>query len=68
MRKGRVMKLLVKEPFRDAVDHVTIHQPGEILDIDDGARINDMKKRGLCEDYKDNSPEAESQGTRKKKP
>ena len=46
------MKLIVKNTFRDKTDHVTVYEPGTILDVKDKERGADLVKRGLCAEYK----------------
>lgn len=46
------MKLTVKKTFRDKTDHVTVYEPGTILDVKDKERAADLVKRGLCAEYK----------------
>ncbi len=46
------MKLIVKNVFRDKTDHVTVYEPGTILDVKDKERGADLVKRGLCAEYK----------------
>ena len=46
------MKLIVKNTFRDKTDHVTIYEPGSILEVKDKERAADLVKRGLCAEYK----------------
>ena len=46
------MKLTVKTTFRDKTDHVTVYEPGTILDVKDKERAADLVKRGLCAEYK----------------
>ena len=45
------MKLTVKNIFRDKTDHVTVYEPGTILDVKDKERAADLVKRGLCAEY-----------------
>lgn len=46
------MKLIVKNVFRDKTDHVTVYEPGTILEVKDKERAADLVKRGLCAEYK----------------
>lgn len=46
------MKQIVKNTFRDKDDHVTVYEPGTILDVKDKERAADLVKRGLCAEYK----------------
>ena len=46
------MKLIVKNTFRDKTDHVTVYEPGTILEVKDNERANDLVKRKLCAEYK----------------
>ena len=46
------MKLIVKNTFRDKTDHVTVYEPGTILEVKDKERAGDLVKRGLCAEYK----------------
>ena len=46
------MKLIVKNTFRDKTDHVTVYEPGSILEVKDKERASDLVKRGLCAEYK----------------
>ena len=46
------MKLNVKNTFRDKTDHVTVYEPGTILEVQDKERAVDLVKRGLCAEYK----------------
>ncbi len=46
------MRLIVKNVFRDKEDHVTVYEPGTILDVNDEKRAADLVKRGLCSEYK----------------
>ena len=45
------MRLIVKNTFRDKEDHVTVYEPGTILDVNDVKRAADLVKRGLCAEY-----------------
>lgn len=45
------MKLTVRKTFRDKTDHVTLYEPGTILDVKDKERASDLIKRGLCAVY-----------------
>lgn len=45
------MKLIVKNVFRDKEDHVTVYEPGTILEVNNSERASDLVKRGLCEEY-----------------
>ena len=47
------MKLTVKNIFRDKTDHVTVYEPGAILEVKDKERAADLIKRGLCAQCKD---------------
>lgn len=60
------MKLLVKVAFRDGLDHVTIHRPGDILDVDDAIRIRLLKASGLCTVYKGKSSSVDPSKSRNK--
>lgn len=51
------MKLKVKNTFRDKLDHVTVYEPGHILDVNDKERATDLVNRGLCEVYKETETE-----------
>ena len=46
------MKLVVKNIFRDKNDHVTVYEPGTILEVKDKDRAADLVRRGLCTEYK----------------
>ena len=46
------MKLIVKKRFRDKLDHVTVYDPGTILEVKDKERCSDLVERGLCAEYK----------------
>ena len=46
------MKLTVKSIFRDKNDHVTVYEPGTILEVKDKERAADLIERGLCAEYK----------------
>ena len=46
------MKQIVKKTFRDKEDHVTVYEPGTILDVKDKERAADLVNRGLCAEYK----------------
>lgn len=46
------MKLIVKTQFRDKTDHVTVYEPGSILEVKDTERCADLVERGLCAEYK----------------
>lgn len=46
------MKLTVKKTFRDKTDHVTVYEPGTILDVKDKERAANLVERGLCAEYK----------------
>ena len=50
------MKLIVKNVFRDKEDHVTVYEPGTVLDVNDKKRASDLVKRGLCAEYKGDEP------------
>lgn len=41
-------KLKVLKPFRDKVDKKTWYKPGQVINITDEERSNDLVKRGLC--------------------
>lgn len=56
------MKLIVKNVFRDKTDHVTVYEPGTILDVKDKERAADLVKRGLCAEYKGKNPAAVTLG------
>ena len=56
------MKLIVKNVFRDKADHVTVYEPGTILDVKDKERAADLVKRGLCAEYKGKKPAAVTLG------
>lgn len=43
------MKLNVLKTFRDRNDGVTVYHPGEVIDIEDEMRVEDLIRRGLCE-------------------
>lgn len=45
------MKLIVKNTFRDKVDHVTVYEPCTILEVNDKERAADLIERGLCAGY-----------------
>ena len=45
------MKLIVKNVFRDKENHVTVYEPGTILEVNNSERASDLVKRGLCEKY-----------------
>lgn len=52
------MKLIVKNTFRDKNDHVTVYQPGAIVEIAEEERAADLIRRGLAEKVeKTGSPE-----------
>lgn len=53
------MKLIVKNTFRDKNDHVTVYQPGTMLEIAEEARVANLVERGLCEKV-ENPEETES--------
>lgn len=42
------MKLKVVQQFRDKYDESTLYPEGAIIDIEDGARVEDLLSRGLC--------------------
>lgn len=46
------MRLIVKQTFRDKVDHVTLYKDGTILEVKDAERAADLVERGLCAEYK----------------
>ncbi|MBR4709520.1 MAG: hypothetical protein IKP30_05370 [Bacteroidaceae bacterium] len=48
------MKLKVKTRFRDKTDHVTVYEPGTILEVKHQERAADLIKRGLCAEFKGN--------------
>lgn len=52
------MKLIVKNKFRDKTDHVTVYEPGTILEVKDKERSADLVGRGLCAEYKGKKPAA----------
>lgn len=41
-------KLKVLNPFRDKKDHKSWYKPGQMINISDEARADDLVKRGLC--------------------
>lgn len=41
-------KLKVLNPFRDKKDHKSWYKPGQMINISDEARVDDLVKRGLC--------------------
>ena len=43
------MKLKAIKVFRDKTDSEKLYKVGDILNIDDLARVNDLVSRGLCE-------------------
>ncbi len=45
------MKLKVKGTFRDKYDHVTVYEPGQILEVEDKERAKSLVDRGLCVKY-----------------
>lgn len=46
------MKLIVKIPFRDKTDMVTVYAAGTILKTEDSERAADLTGRGLCAEYR----------------
>ena len=44
-------KLKVKGTFRDKYDHVTVYEPGQILEVEDKERAKSLVDRGLCVKY-----------------
>ena len=56
------MTLIVKNVFRDKTDHVTVYEPGTILEVKDKERAADLVKRGLCTEYKGKKPAAVTLG------
>lgn len=61
------MKLKVTATFRDKNDHVTVYEPGKILDIEDKERAADLIKRGLCAEYKTENSDKVSKGKKTNK-
>ena len=67
------MKLIVKSIFRDKNDHVTLYEPGIILEVKDKERATDLIERGLCAEFKgkkaaaitlgEETPSGEAEGT-----
>lgn len=48
------MKVKVLNTFRDKYDHVTMHNSGTILEVNDEARVKDLISRGLVKEFKGN--------------
>lgn len=46
------MKLKVINAFCDKIDHVTIYEPGTILEVKDVERAQDLITRELCKEFK----------------
>ena len=46
------MKLKVINAFCDKIDHVTVYEPGTILDVKDVDRAQDLITRELCKESK----------------
>ena len=61
------MKLKVTTTFRDKNDHVTVYEPGKILDIEDKERAADLIKRGLCAEYKTEKSDKAPKGNKANK-
>lgn len=61
------MKLKVTTTFRDKNDHVTVYEPGKILDIEDKERAADLIKRGLCAEYKTEKSDKAPKGNKTNK-
>ena len=55
------MKLIVKNPFIDKLDHVTVYEPGHVLEVKDKKRATDLVNRGLCEVYKETETKTETE-------
>lgn len=45
------MKLKVINAFCDKIDHVTVYEPGTILDVKDVDRAQDLITRELCKEF-----------------
>lgn len=52
------MKVKVLKLFRDKNDHVTLYEPGMILEVKDEARANDLIERGLVKKFGGNQKAA----------
>ena len=52
------MKVKVLTVFRDKNDHVTVYEPGMILEVKDEARANDLIERGLVKKFGGNQKAA----------
>ena len=46
------MKLKVISAFCDKIDHVTVYEPGTILEVKDVERAQDLITRELCKEFK----------------
>lgn len=46
------MKLKVINAFCDKIDHVTVYEPGTILEVKDVERTQDLITRELCKEFK----------------
>ena len=46
------MKLKVINAFCDKIDHVTVYEPGTILEVNDVERAQDLITRELCKEFK----------------
>ena len=46
------MKLKVINAFCDKIDHVTVYEPGTILEVKDVERVQDLITRELCKEFK----------------
>ena len=46
------MKLKVINAFCDKIDHVTVYEPGTILEVKDVERAQDLIIRELCKEFK----------------
>ena len=46
------MKLKVINAFCDKIDHVTVYEPGTILEVKDVERAQDLITRELCKEFK----------------
>ena len=62
------MKLIVKNVFRDKEDHVTVYEPGTILEVKNSERASDLVKRGLCEEYEGKDVASFTHGKKAAKP
>jgi len=46
------MKLKVINAFCDKIDHVTVYEPGTILEVNNVERAQDLITRELCKEFK----------------